>query len=86
MAKQFSVVYPSQPWRNRTFTVRGICEFDVLNPCWDDRPTDVPGQHWGGPEFKACPACNRAAMLAEQIAEDHAREERAAHGQFGVGA
>lgn len=60
--KTFRVEYTGQPWRNRSFKVRGICQNDVLNPCWDSRPDDVPGQHWGGPEFKACAACTRAAM------------------------
>ena len=44
----FTVEYVNEPKRNRSFMVRGICKCDVLNPCWDNRPTDVPGQHWGG--------------------------------------
>lgn len=60
--KVFQVVYPSQPWRNRSLKVRGICQFDVLNPCWDNRPTDKPGLHWGGDGIKACAACTRAAL------------------------
>jgi hypothetical protein len=32
-----------------------ICEYDNLNPCWDGRPNDVPGKHWGGGE--ACATC-----------------------------
>lgn len=60
----FEVIHPTQPWRNRTFKVRGICDYDVLNPCWDNRPDDVPGQHWGGPDVKACPACTKAALAA----------------------
>lgn len=60
--RKFTVVYTNQPGLNRTFKVRGICKVDVLNPCWDDRPTDVPGQHWGGPEIPACPACTKAAF------------------------
>ena len=65
MAKHFEVIFPDEPWRNRSFKVRGICQFDVLNPCWDNRPTDVPGLHWSsepGDECKACDACTRAAF------------------------
>jgi len=62
MSKVFRVEYTGQPWRNRSFNVRGICQFDVLNPCWDNRPTDKPGEHWSG-ECKACDACTRAAMV-----------------------
>jgi hypothetical protein len=69
--KTFEVVYTDQPWRNTKFKVRGICERDVLNPCWDNRPTDVPGYHWGAvhngkvvDDFKACPACTKAATAA----------------------
>lgn len=39
------------------------CEGDVLNPCFDNRPSDVAGRHWGIGE--ACPACCRRAFLAE---------------------
>ncbi len=42
------------------------CSFDVLNPCWDARQSDVPGQHWGG--GKACPQCTARAALAKVIA------------------
>ena len=55
----FTVVYSNQPRRNRAFKVRGVCEFDVLNPCYDARVDDKPGLHWGG--FKACKACTDAA-------------------------
>lgn len=55
----FQVVFTDEPRRNVAFKVRGICKFDVLNPCWDNRPTDVPGYHWGGGD--ACPACTEAA-------------------------
>lgn len=56
----FQAVFPD-PRRNVSFKVRGICAFDVLNPCWDNRPSDVVGQHWGGGD--ACPACTEAAKL-----------------------
>ena len=60
--RTFSVTYSNEPWRDRTFKVRGICQFDVLNPCWDNRPDDKPGLHWGaGP---ACSACTCAALKA----------------------
>ena len=69
MAKTFSVIYAQQPHRNVSFKVRGVCEYDVLNPCWDNRPTDVRGQHWGG--GASCKKC--AAVAAEdQAAEDAA--------------
>lgn len=55
MASFFHAIYLLEPARNRRFRVRGICQFDVLNPCWDGRPDDVPGKHWGGGD--ACPAC-----------------------------
>ena len=55
----FEVIYANDPRRNRRFKVRGICEYDVLNPCWDNRRDDVPGKHWGGDA--ACAACTAAA-------------------------
>ena len=42
------------------------CRFDVLNPCWDNRPTDVVGRHWGGGD--ACPVCNALGVLAKVAA------------------
>lgn len=60
----FQATFPGQPWRKRSFPVRGICQFDVLNPCWDNRPTDRPGVHWGsepGDEGTACAACTVAS-------------------------
>lgn len=38
------------------------CSADKLNPCWDNRPDDVAGKHWGGGE--ACPHCNLRAAIA----------------------
>lgn len=38
------------------------CRRDVLNPCFSNRPQDVPGKHWGGGE--ACPECNLRAAIA----------------------
>lgn len=40
------------------------CRHDVLNPCWDNRKTDVPGMHWSG-LGAACPECNLRAALAK---------------------
>lgn len=61
--RTFSVTYQNQPWRNRSFKVRGVCLFDALNPCWDNRPDDVAGQHWSG-LGPACAGCTAAAKLA----------------------
>jgi hypothetical protein len=41
----------------------GRCSNDVLNPCWADRPNDVPGKHWGGGE--ACAFCTAAAVFEQ---------------------
>lgn len=57
--RDFQVSYEGQPWRNRKFKVRGVCKFDVLNPCFDNRPTDVSGKHWAG--GAACQACTEEA-------------------------
>lgn len=62
----FSVTFQNEPRRNRRFKVRGICRHDVLNPCWDDRPDDVPGQHWGG--GPTCEPCTRAASAKLEAA------------------
>ncbi|HEX7720485.1 MAG TPA: hypothetical protein VF389_11815 [Woeseiaceae bacterium] len=62
MAKLFSIEFENEPRRNRAFMVRGICKHDVLNPCWDGRPGDVPGEHWGG--GPACEPCTKAAQVA----------------------
>lgn len=59
--RTFEVIYTDQPRRNRKFKVRGVCEFDVLNPCWDNRPSDIPGTHWGDKNVKSCPACAKTA-------------------------
>lgn len=69
--KTFTVQYANEPWRNRSFKVRGICEYDVLNPCWDNRKTDIPGQHWGG--GPACASCSQAG--AEAVADAQANAE-----------
>lgn len=39
------------------------CHFDALNPCWNNRPTDVLGKHWGG--GSACPVCTARAAIAK---------------------
>lgn len=62
--KQFTVRYANEPWRNRSFRVRGICKIDVLNPCWDNRKTDISGQHWGG--GAACASCIKEALAYAQ--------------------
>lgn len=64
MSRRFDVVYANEPQRNRSFSVRGICQHDILNPCWDDREDDVVGQHWGG--GPACAPCTEAALNAQK--------------------
>lgn len=39
------------------------CSNDPLNPCWDDRPDDIPGKHWGMGD--ACAKCNARAAIAQ---------------------
>ncbi|MCY1166579.1 hypothetical protein D9M73_65210 [compost metagenome] len=39
------------------------CQRDVLNACWDNRPDDVPGKHWGGGD--SCPECTLRAAIAK---------------------
>lgn len=41
------------------------CLVDPLNPCFDNRPTDVAGQHWGAGE--ACPVCQARAAVAATV-------------------
>lgn len=41
------------------------CQCDVHNPCWNDRPTDVPGKHWGG--GTACPPCTAKAAIVQAV-------------------
>lgn len=43
------------------------CDNDALNPCWDGRPSDAPGKHWGGGD--ACPACSMRAAIAAATRE-----------------
>lgn len=37
------------------------CRYDVLNPCWNNRPGDAVGRHWGG--GAACSICNARGVL-----------------------
>ncbi len=41
---------------------RETCLADYFNPCWSNRPTDVPGKHWGGGE--ACVVCKARALAS----------------------
>jgi hypothetical protein len=44
------------------------CLFDNLNPCWDNRPSDKPGLHWGATadnRIRACELCNARAVIAK---------------------
>lgn len=66
--KTFTVEYANQPWRTRRFKVRGVCQFDVLNPCWDNRPDDIPGKHWGDPDVTGCLACAAEAAKRKAVA------------------
>lgn len=59
--KTFSVEYSGDARRNHSFKVRGICQHDMLNPCWDNRQSDIPGQHWGG--GIACAPCRKVAEI-----------------------
>jgi hypothetical protein len=43
--------------------LEGECLNDTLNPCWNDRPTDVIGSHWG--VGSACAVCTARAIIAE---------------------
>lgn len=43
------------------------CEYDPLNPCWFNRPSDIPGRHWGG--GKACRVCTARAAIAKAKGE-----------------
>ena len=45
----------------KRLTENGRCEFDMLNPCFDNRPHDVPGQHSDGTQ--ACAYCTAKAYL-----------------------
>ena len=49
----------------------GVCRFDHLNPCWDNRPSDVAGKHWGVGD--ACPACTARAAIAKSYQPTEAR-------------
>lgn len=40
----------------------GRCKFDMLNPCFDNCPSDVPGKHADGTD--ACAYCTARAFLA----------------------
>ena len=37
------------------------CLCDLLNPCWNNRPDDIPGKHWAG--GRACAPCSVRAAL-----------------------
>lgn len=49
------------------------CMFDSLNPCWNNRPSDVIGLHWAsgdhavepGKDHPACLYCHAAALLSK---------------------
>jgi len=66
MTKTFRVTYKDQPWKNTSFQIRGVCQWDVLNPCWDNRPKDVAGQHWSG-MGQGCDACTKEANKAKGL-------------------
>lgn len=48
---------------DRAMQPKLYCQCDVLNPCWDNRPNDVPGKHWAGGD--ACSHCNLRAAIAK---------------------
>ena len=37
------------------------CIIDALNPCWNGRPADIAGKHWGGGD--ACEVCVARASI-----------------------
>lgn len=74
--KTFEVIYSSQPWRNRRFKVRGVCENDVLNPCWDNRPDDIVGKFWGEADIDGCDACTKEALRCRSESNKVKSEER----------
>jgi hypothetical protein len=47
-------------------SVRGVCKFDVLNPCWDNRPKDRVGHHWSSEPGDECLACEPCTALAKR--------------------
>jgi len=47
----------------RAVATLGSCSTDVLIPCWNDRPSDVAGRHWGVGE--ACGFCTARAAIAK---------------------
>ena len=47
----------------KRLTATDGCHYDQLNPCWNNRPTDIPGRHWGG--GNACPICSALAAIAK---------------------
>lgn len=47
---------------------QSACSFDYLNPCWNNRPGDKVGQHWGSEGdqvVEACGYCHGKAVLNE---------------------
>jgi hypothetical protein len=40
----------------------GHCQVDIKNPCFDNRPNDVLGKHWGG--GNACSHCLAVGLLS----------------------
>ncbi len=77
--KTFEVVYTDQPWRNWRFKVRGVCQYDVLNPCWDNRPDDIVGKFWGDPTVDGCEACTKEAMKSRSESNKVKPEDGCGH-------
>jgi len=48
-------------------TTGGRCAFDMLNPCFDNRPSDVPGRYADG--TPACDYCTAKAFLQGRFEE-----------------
>jgi hypothetical protein len=51
------------------------CLADPLNRCWNNRPTDKPGLHWGSEKdapIPACSSCKARAALAKARGESQA--------------
>lgn len=67
---------------NLKYAEKLYCSYDILNPCWDNRESDLPGLHWSstpGDPITACPECSAMAAIAKAegtIAKEEAEETK----------